>query len=172
MNKNLLTIAMLVLLSFGLIGCSDLRRAIGSEKSRPDEFEVVVRPPLSLPPGFYDRPEDIVEQDQTVGLSAEESAEQLLAVGADNASGFEQIFDFSQIPSDIRTKVDEETYGIQLERRLPIQELFGDVPDIGPVLNKMAEDARLRKARLEGRLPTEESTLAIDSLTDEPVAVQ
>ena len=32
--------------------CSDFKRAIGSEKSSPDEFAVVVRPPLSLPPKF------------------------------------------------------------------------------------------------------------------------
>ena len=40
----------------GLTGCSDFRQAIGTEKSSPDEFEVVVRPPLSLPPGFGARP--------------------------------------------------------------------------------------------------------------------
>ncbi len=172
MNKNLLTLGMLLLLSLGLGGCSDLRRAIGSEKSTPDEFQVVVRPPLSLPPGFYDRPEDILKQDQSIGRSAEESAEQVLAVGVTSVSDFEQIFDFSNVPGNIRTKVDEETYGIQLEKRLPIQQLFGDVPDIGPVLDKMAEGERIRKAMLEGRLPIDGSTLAIDPLSDEPVAVQ
>ena len=44
--------------SFLLIfsACSDFKRAIGSEKSSPDEFAVVVRPPLSLPPMFRSRP--------------------------------------------------------------------------------------------------------------------
>ena len=35
-----------------LAGCSDFNKAIGKQKSAPDEFEVVVRPPLSLPPQF------------------------------------------------------------------------------------------------------------------------
>ena len=85
---------------------------------------------------------------------------------------FEQLFDFSDVPDDIRAKVDAETYGIQLENRLPLQQLFGGLPDIGPVLDKMAEDTRLRKARQDGRLPTDEATLAIDPTSDKPVAVQ
>ena len=76
------------------------------------------------------------------------------------------------MPDDIRAKVDAETYGIQLENRLPLQQLFGGLPDIGPVLDKMAEDARLRKAVQDGRLPTDEATLAIDPTSDDPVAVQ
>ena len=41
---------------FVFSACSDFKRAIGSEKSSPDEFAVVVRPPLSLPPKFRSRP--------------------------------------------------------------------------------------------------------------------
>jgi hypothetical protein len=172
MSKHLLTAGIVMVFCVGLAGCSDFRRAIGSEKSAPDEFEVVVRPPLSLPPGFNDRPDAIVKQDKGVGVNAETSAKQVLAVSTNASSGFEQLFDFSRVPSDIRTKIDEETYGIQLENRLPLQTLFGGLPDIGPVLNKMAEDARLRQTRLNGLMPTDGATLAVDPTTDEPVAIQ
>jgi len=173
MSKQFMTAGIIMLLGIGLAGCSDFRRAVGSEKSSPDEFEVVVRPPLSLPPGFNDRPEDILAKDKkATGVSAQTSAEAVLAVGDGSASNFGQLFDFSGVPDDIRDKVDAETYGIQLENRLPLQQLFGGLPDIGPVLDKMAEDARLRKARLEGRLPTDEATLATDPTSDEPVTVQ
>lgn len=37
-------------------GCQDARRAMGYEKSAPDEFQVVQRAPLSLPPDFSLRP--------------------------------------------------------------------------------------------------------------------
>ena len=173
MSKHVMTAGIAMALMIGLAGCSDFRRAVGTEKSSPDEFEVVVRPPLSLPPGFTDRPEDILAKDKKdTGVGAETSAEETLAIG-NNASGdFEQLFDFSNVPGDIRLKVDAETYGIQLENRLPLQKLFGGLPDIGPVLDKMAEDARLRKARQEGQLPTDEATLATDPSSDEPVAVQ
>ena len=173
MSKHIMTAGITMALLIGLAGCSDFRRAVGSEKSSPDEFEVVVRPPLSLPPGFTDRPEDIIAKDKkAIGIDAETSAEAMLAVGNSASGDFEQLFDFSNVPDDIRAKVDAETYGIQLENRLPLQQLFGGLPDIGPVLDKMAEDARLRKARQDGRLPTDEATLATDPASDEPVAVQ
>ena len=173
MSKHVMTAGITMALLVGLAGCSDFRRAVGTEKSSPDEFEVVVRPPLSLPPGFTDRPEDIIAKDKkATGVDAETSAEDTLAVGNSAKGDFEQLFDFSSVPDDIRAKVDAETYGIQLENRLPLQQLFGGLPDIGPVLDKMAEDARLRKARQDGRLPTHEATLATDPTSDKPVAVQ
>jgi hypothetical protein len=173
MSKHVMTAGITMALLIGLAGCSDFRRAVGTAKSSPDEFEVVVRPPLSLPPGFTDRPEDILAKDKkATGVDAESSAEAMLAVGKSASGDFEQLFDFSNVPDDIRAKVDAETYGIQLENRLPLQQLFGGLPDIGPVLDKMAEDARLRKARQDGRLPTDEATLATDPASDEPVAVQ
>jgi hypothetical protein len=173
MSKQVMTAGIAMALLIALTGCSDFRRAVGSGKSSPDEFEVVVRPPLSLPPGFTDRPEDILAKDKkAIGVDAETSAEAMLAVADGTTSDFEQLFDFSNVPVDIRTKVDAETYGIQLENRLPLQQLFGGLPDIGPVLDMMAEDARLRKARQDGRLPTDEATLATDPKSDEPVAVQ
>ena len=57
MSKHLMTAGITMALLIGLTGCSDFRRAVGKEKSTPDEFKVVVRPPLSLPPGFSDRPD-------------------------------------------------------------------------------------------------------------------
>jgi hypothetical protein len=96
----------------------------------------------------------------------------VLAVGTSAAGDFEQLFDFSDVPDDIRAKVDTETYGIRIENRLPLQQLFGGLPDVGPVLDKMAEDTRLRKARQEGRLPTDDATLATDPTSDQPLTVQ
>ena len=39
-------------------GCSSVDEALGKTKSAPDEFEVVVRPPLTLPPNFNLNPEN------------------------------------------------------------------------------------------------------------------
>ena len=174
MNTQFLTSVVAMVLVIGLTGCSDFRRAVGKEKSSPDEFEVVVRPPLSLPPGFSDRPEDIIAEENlaTTGYDAQKTAKAVLAVGNSGTSGFETLFDFSSVPDDIRARVDEETYGIQLENRLPLQQLFGGLPEIGPVLDQMSEDARLRKARQDGLLPTDEATLATDPVSDMPVTVE
>ena len=173
MSKDVITAGITTVLLIALTGCSDFRRAVGTEKSSPDEFSVVVRPPLSLPPGFTDRPEDILAKDKkSTGVDAKTDAEAMLSAGNSVSVDFEQLFDFSDVPDDIRAKVDAETYGIQLENRLPFQQLFGGMPNIGPLLDKMAEDRRLRKARQDGRLPTDEATLATDPTSDKPLVVQ
>ena len=170
-GKQLIMLGIIVVLTTGLSACSDFRRAIGEGKSAPDEFQVVVRAPLSLPPGFGDSPEDIVKSSQTRGVNAQANTANLLGSQTIDGSEFAGLFDFSGVPEDIRTKVDEETFGIQLEKRLPLQTLFGGVPDVGPVLDKMAEDLRLRKARLAGQAPTEGGTKAIDPASDQPLTV-
>jgi len=169
--KQVMMLGLTVLFTAGLSACSDFRRAIGEDKSAPDEFQVVVRAPLSLPPGFADSPEDIVKSSQTSEVNAQGNSAKLLGSQTVEGSVFTSLFDFSGVPDDIRTKVDEETYGIQLEKRLPLQKLFGGVADVGPVLDKMAEDLRLRKARLAGQAPTEGGTKAIDPTSDQPLTV-
>lgn len=49
---GLAAIALLV----GLGGCGETRQALGLDKDPPDEFQVVSRAPLSMPPDFYLRP--------------------------------------------------------------------------------------------------------------------
>jgi len=87
------------------------------------------------------------------------------------AGSYARIFDFSAVPANIREIVDEETYGIRFERRIPLQILFGGLPDIGPVLDKFAEDQRLRRTLREGQSATEGGTPAVDLLDDEPVTI-
>ena len=50
----------LFLLASGLLvtGCSSFDEAVGKAKRSPDEFQVVVRPPLTLPPSFSLEPVD------------------------------------------------------------------------------------------------------------------
>ena len=171
MTRQLIATAIIITIAFGLSACSDFRRAIGKSKSKPDEFQVVVRPPLSLPPGFSDTAQNIIEKTETNRGDAQSQTAALLNTKNVENSGFSGLFDFSSVPDDIRTKVDEETYGVQLEKRLPLQTLFGGLPDVGPVLDTMAEDLRLRKARLEGQAPTEDGTKAIDLTNDQPLII-
>ena len=42
--------------AFLISGCSDLKKAIGLERSTPDEFAVESRAPLTMPPDFNLRP--------------------------------------------------------------------------------------------------------------------
>ena len=78
MTRQLTVTAIAVVIAFGLSACSDFRRSIGSEKSKPDEFQVVVRPPLSLPPGFSDTAENIIQKSETSQGNAQSQAAKLL----------------------------------------------------------------------------------------------
>ncbi len=171
MTKQLIITVTVILLTLGLSACSNFNRVIGKEKSTPDEFKVVVRPPLSLPPGFADKPEDIVKQGSVSALNSQSRTAKLLGVKNAESTGFSGLFDFTSISDDIRDQIDEETYGIQLESRLPLQTLFGGLPDVGPFLDKMAEDARLRKTRLSEQVPTNGGTKAIDPISNQPLNI-
>ena len=49
-------IPILAALGLGLSGCDEVRQSLGYTKTPPDEFAVVARAPLSVPPDFAVRP--------------------------------------------------------------------------------------------------------------------
>ena len=173
MNKLFQILGAVTLLSM-LSACSDFRKAIGTEKSLPDEFQVVVRPSLVLPPNFSSRPTAATgaQTAATVASDAQAQASVLLGARETGASDYSDIFAFDKIVEDVRSKVDEETAGIKFERRLPIQVLFGGLPDVGPVIDKMAEDRRIRRNRLENRSLSYGATPAIDKVFQDSVLVE
>ena len=165
--------AVLVAVAGGLLsGCSDFRRAIGTEKSSPDEFAVVVRAPLSLPPDFTLRPNDPNSEVAAASPQATEIVETLFNQQRQDLTGYDELFAFSEIDPNVRQLVDEETAGIRFERRLPMHILFGGIPDVGPVLNQIEEDARLRENRQSDLPLTTGATPAIDGVLGEPVTVE
>tara|TARA_B110000305_G_scaffold201800_1_gene229777 strand:- start:345 stop:866 length:522 start_codon:yes stop_codon:yes gene_type:complete len=173
MNKLFQILGAVTLLSM-LSACSDFRKAIGTEKSSPDEFQVVVRPSLVLPPNFLSRPTEATgaQTAATVASDAQAQASVLLGARETGASDYSDVFAFDKIVEDVRSKVDEETAGIKFERRLPIQVLFGGLPDVGPVIDKMAEDRRIRRNRLENRSLSYGATPAIDKVFQDSVLVE
>jgi hypothetical protein len=173
MNKLFQILGAVTLLSM-LSACSDFRKAIGTEKSSPDEFQVVVRPSLVLPPNFSSRPTAATGAETAASIASDAQAQASVLLGAreTGASDYSDIFAFDKIVEDVRSKVDEETAGIKFERRLPIQVLFGGLPDVGPVIDKMAEDRRIRRNRLENRSLSYGATPAIDKVFQDSVLVE
>ncbi len=55
MNKSMTAIA-LIAAAAAATGCSSMSRALGAGKVAPDEFRVVTRAPLTLPPDYSLRP--------------------------------------------------------------------------------------------------------------------
>ena len=65
-TTNLLKIVVLGGLALGVSGCESTRETFGLNKQAPDEFQVVSRAPLSLPPDFTMRvPEPGAPRPQT-----------------------------------------------------------------------------------------------------------
>ena len=87
-----------------LSGCSDFRKAIGDEKSSPDEFEVVVRPPLSLPPSFTASSAELLAAADEAYAEASNDARSVTAasMGSEVGSsegGYEALFDSPPSPT-------------------------------------------------------------------------
>jgi hypothetical protein len=156
----------------GATACSDYRRAIGTEKSTPDEFQVVVRPPLSLPPEFTKRPDATTTDLGVDEKSSRNLMNNLFERRNITASGYDELFELSSVEPDIRVKVDQETTGIIFERRLPINVIFGGLPDVGPILDQMAEDRRIRINRMQKRAINEGATSAYDGVHGDEVQIQ
>ena len=55
-TRNAAGMAVLAAVALGTGACSNLRQQIGLDKQVPDEFRIVARPPLSMPPDFALRP--------------------------------------------------------------------------------------------------------------------
>ena len=48
--------------------------------------------------------------------------------------------------------------------------VFGGLPNVGPVLDQMEEDVRLHENRLDGKLPTQGATKAVDGVDGDNLA--
>jgi len=56
MSFNRVAVAAVILAGFGLAGCQSTRAALGMTKVTPDEFRVVTKAPLVVPPDYALRP--------------------------------------------------------------------------------------------------------------------
>ncbi|HWK43391.1 MAG TPA: DUF3035 domain-containing protein [Stellaceae bacterium] len=76
MKHSLFACTVLILAGIAATGCTDTRRALGLEKVQPDEFTVMSRAPLTIPPDFTLRPPDSNAPHAPGAISATEQARQ------------------------------------------------------------------------------------------------
>lgn len=62
MKNNIILITVSIL----LLGCSGLKKGIGIEKDKPDEFLIEKRDPIILPPNYNILPPDSKEQKKKI----------------------------------------------------------------------------------------------------------
>lgn len=165
-----------VIMAVGLGGCGQLRDALGQTKDPPDEFQVVARAPLALPPNYdlrpprpgAPRPQERSTTDaaaeRILGRSARASAGNANAVPAApvvvNSLGeakFRQQLGVDQAEAGIRETVDQETAEYVYETRYPIDRLlfWKEEAPAGVLLDANKEQQRLQENAALGRKPNE-----------------
>lgn len=133
-NLNNILCAAILLLGSALVSCSSTKETLGLNKQVPDEFAVVKRAPLELPPNYTLRPprpgtprpqeQAPIENAREVVFGAQETSEihspsspeefLLKEAGAGN------------IDPDIRTKVDKES-SEYVDKNKPVAEKLLDL---------------------------------------------
>ena len=176
--SRLLAAGCVLVLALAVTGCSGVRKALGIEKSPPDEFRVVTRAPLSMPPDYglkapepgASRPQEAEVRDQAKQIVLESGkpkrspvnkrkfeghqpweAALLGRAGADEAS------------PDIRRLVNRETAALaEAEFDLVESLMFWREPEPGgKVVDAEKEARRLRENAALGRPSTTGETPVI-----------
>jgi hypothetical protein len=158
-----------------LSGCGEARKALGYDKSPPDEFRIVSRAPLSLPPDYALRPPQpgaSRPQDQSSPQQARQAvlgssgAPVRPAAPAGASAGESALLAKVGSPRNdprIRELVDRESVALAEADRTFFDRLvfWQKPPEPGTVVNPQLEAQRLRENQALGRAATEGDTPTI-----------
>jgi hypothetical protein len=179
MRRSLLTLPLALALAMPVVaGCSSTKEMLGLTKRSPDEFQVVSRAPLSMPPDFSLRPPTpgaprpqegtTTQQAQRIVTGDPSTAtlqpDQIPSIGEGTAmttesageSAFLQSASMTGIDPNIRKLVDQETAADQDASQSFLDDLiFWRAPEpYGTVVDPVAEQKRLQENQALGQ-PTD-----------------
>jgi hypothetical protein len=161
------------LVGLALSGCGDARKALGYDKAPPDEFRIVTRAPLSLPPDYALRPPQPGASRPQEQSSPEQARQALLgataprpAAPAGASAGEAALLAKVGTPrSDprIRELVDRESTALADADRSFFDRLvfWQKPPEPGSVVDPQREAQRLRENQALGRTVTDGDTPTI-----------
>ena len=163
---------LLVFVSASLLGgCDSAQEQLGLTKQAPDEFKVVKRAPLEMPPSYTLRPPSpgasrpqeqatIEQARQTVFGGEAETGQQRLPTTSEGI--LLQQAGAGAVDPNIRQKVDEETANLKDDDKPVIDKLLDLTSDekerLGTVVDAKKEAERLQKNKEEGKPVTEGET--------------
>lgn len=174
---NFFGVVLVVALAFGLGACSGLRDQLGLNKRSPDEFRVVSRAPLTVPPDFAlrppapgtPRPQVGTPTDQArralTGITAEELSQGGDGAAGGRSDGEQAILGAAGADSadpGIRLTVDRESDRINAESEDFLRSLIfwrkedppGVVVDPDGEAKRLQENATLGRSVTAGETPT------------------
>lgn len=165
-TRRVLAAASVALLAaIALSGCTEARRALGYEKAPPDEFQVVERAPLALPPDFSLRPpspgavrpqEGNVRDQARQALAGRATGTPVSVQGRSQGDvALLKKAGAEQIQPDIRVVVNKETQALaDSDKSFTDKVMFWRKPDgigAGEQLDATKEVQRLRENQALGR---------------------
>jgi hypothetical protein len=171
-----IAVGVAVLLALSLAGCSQTRQALGLTKQAPDEFQVVARAPLSLPPDYNlrppapgaPRPQEGTASDQAktavFGYQAGGALGDAPAGSSQGEAALLQSAGATGIDPNIRLLVDQETSSLIEQDKKFIDDLifWRDPEPPGEVIDPVAEQQRLQENAALGNPVTEGETPIIE----------
>jgi hypothetical protein len=149
---------------------SSMRRSLGLDSRGPDEFRVVSRAPLDVPPDFGLRPPQpgagrpnelpVREQAKQTVFGATQPTSKLIAGRTAGESAILRQAGAADIDPAIREAVNRESAQLAAADRTLTDRLifWRDTPPPGTVVDPVAEQARLRENAALGKPATEGET--------------
>lgn len=180
MTARLLMIAGLAL---ALSACGGFRENLGLTKQSPDEFRVVSRAPLTLPPDYNLRPPEPGAPRPQVGTAAQQAERAVFAnsqnAAAQTSTGARTAGEQALLAAtgateanpEIRLIVNRETKQINEEADYFVDRLvfWNDQVPAGTVVDPMAETRRLQENAALGQPPTTGPTPQIERRRKAPL---
>ena len=171
MNK-LAILSLTALIALPLSACSSAKEQLGLNKQVPDEFQVVKRAPLELPPQYTLRPPQPGAPRPQEQETVEQAAQAVFGetpVEATPTSGEGALFQAAgafQVDPSIRAKVDSESANLQRENEPVIDKLLSigsDRPPPASVVDAQKEAERLQQNKAEGKPATAGETPSVEN---------
>ena len=169
-SKTCLTLFCLSLLALG--GCSSAKDTLGLNKKVPDEFRVLKRAPLAMPPDYALRPpspgaprpqeQETAQQAAQTVFGAEQTQSAAIPSGGDalllHQAGV------NEADPNIRQRIDAETKELNATKKTVAQKILkiGGDDDSASVVDAQAEAERLKKNAEEGKPVNEGETPSIE----------
>ena len=137
---------------------TEVKETLGMERQSPDEFRVVSRPPLSLPPDFNTLPQPSTGNEDRIGQQDASRTAQTLITGTTpatvKASAADQQFlnkaGADKIDTSARSQLREEREAATKEKSM-LESFAAPNPRKDPVVDATKEAARLKQNQASGK---------------------
>lgn len=167
MKKTLIALSIVTLTALPLVACQNVKQELGVGRNSPDEFMVVKRAPLTLPPDYSLRAPGAAEQPRTqtaetarnavFGSTATATAKSTATTDSSDAAFLDKLGAGKAQPN-IRNVIDEENGYIALQNKTVGEKLIfwkneanEDERVPASIINSQAEADRLKKNKEENK---------------------